>query len=53
LRENIILFLGGWEGTTDVEITFNVGGAIEFGQLVLRTANSSNTEGNLFYFTDC
>jgi len=35
---------GGWEGTTEVEISFNAGGAIEFGQLVLKTANTSRTE---------
>ncbi|CBY32805.1 unnamed protein product [Oikopleura dioica] len=35
---------GGWEGTTQINLVFNSGGAIEFGKFVLATANSSRTQ---------
>lgn len=35
---------GGWEGTTQINLTFNSGGCIEFGKFVLATANSSRTQ---------
>merc|ERR1712147_5895 len=33
---------GGWEGQVTINLTFNHGGACEFGQLVLRTASSAS-----------
>jgi len=37
-----IRLLGGWEGQVTINLTFNHGGACEFGQLVLRTASSAS-----------
>uniref|UniRef100_UPI00398F6742 WW domain-binding protein 2-like isoform X1 n=2 Tax=Pristiophorus japonicus TaxID=55135 RepID=UPI00398F6742 len=33
---------GGWEGSATFKLTFNNGGAIEFGQLMLRTASQAS-----------
>ena len=39
--KNLILpFIGGWQGSAQFKLDFNHGGAIEFGQNVLKTASN-------------